>query len=275
MAMKLLNAWMGTQSFIAAIFHGGYEFKGLPVRGKIIEGLYEPARYSGLWPGIYKPGAAVRKWAIDTPLLAGCVWDSCNAFLKYAARTQSLGAGVAAAAAELANGLCFNVKFSEPIIYGVMNKTMRFLARVTKSSIFHNLDDFVAKPTPELIKKGIPLSYRVTRTLLAGAVALASIEGIMAVNSKWVTPFVAKHLGPVMDKLLGRVARKKGLCCPAVTKPLTLASQSQFNHPFALSQGQLPITKSATATKPITPQMPPPVVPAKPNPIIKEKPATP
>jgi hypothetical protein len=208
LALKLLNFWMGTQSFIAAIFHGGYEIKGLSRPGKMIRGVYEPSKYSGLWPGIYKPGSPVRKWLIDAPLVASCFWDGGNAFLKYASTLASPGAGLAAGLAELANGLAFSVCYSEPIMFRIMDRTMQFLAKVTRSSKLRNLNAVMAnsmeKASPELLKKGIPLYYRATRTLVAGALGLAGIEAIIKMNSTWVTPVLANKFGPGLDTFLKR-----------------------------------------------------------------------
>lgn len=200
-ALKLLNFWMGTQSFIAAVFHGGYRIKGIPARGKVIPGLYEPSKYSGLLPGIYKPGGTVRKWLIDTPLVISCFWDGGNAFLKYASYFASPGTGLVAGAAELINDFAFNVCYSEPIMYRIMNKTTQFLRRFTKSI---PAVDLMEKATPELARKGIPLSYRVIRTCVAGSMALIGIESIMKANSTWITPFLAKKLGPAIDFISSR-----------------------------------------------------------------------
>lgn len=201
--LHTLNYVLNNISFVAAALHGGNKLRGIAdQRRKTIPGVYEPNKYAGVWPGLYSPKMVARRHLLDTGLALNCSWDSFDAFARYSSDTGSVGCGLAAGLTEAVNQFGFNFFYAEPIIYGSMDLTMKLLAKLFPKSQLHQINRELAEKIPKsLAKNGIPMSYRLIRSLVGGSVGILIINGIMTSFSKWVTPVAVKHLGPTIDWL--------------------------------------------------------------------------
>jgi len=201
--LKWLNGFLNNVSFVAAVLHGGTKLKGITdATHKTRRGWYEPNKFSGIWPGIYSPKHAARKHLMDTGLALSCAWDSFDAFAKYSSDTGSVGSGMAAGMTEAVNQFGFNFFYAEPIIFKTMDLTMNALAKLAPKSNLHQINRELAGKIPKnLVKNGIPTSYRMLRSFVGGTAGLLLINGIIAAFSKWVTPVAVEYLGPIIDWL--------------------------------------------------------------------------
>ncbi len=209
--VKILDYWLNLQSFFAAMLHGGptprqKALKALQpdvLKFKLgRQGGYQPDRYLGVWPGIYRPNGLARKAFIEPVSILGCIWDGFNAFFNYASQYNSLGAGLVAGMAEAASATGFGCYYAESILYPCMDATMKGLALL--SPRIKRINRELAGELPQqLTRQGIPLSYRLARTFAGGAVGLVVIESVIRAFSHWVTPTLAKSLGPRLDQAFG------------------------------------------------------------------------
>lgn len=209
--VKILDYWLNLQSFFAAMLHGGPTPRQKALKALQPDVLkfklgrqsgYQPERYLGVWPGIYRPNGMARKAFIEPVSILGCIWDGFNAFFNYAAQYNSLGTGLVAGMAEAASATGFGCYYAESILYPCMDATMKGLALL--SPHIKRINRELAGELPkQLTRQGIPLSYRMARTCVGGAVGLVVIESVIRAFSHWVTPTLAKSLGPRLDQAFG------------------------------------------------------------------------
>lgn len=199
--LRTINYLLNNVTFLALILHGSKKLSGitdqkLKTRGR----WYEPNKYSGVWPGIYGHKLVARRHLMDTGLALSCAWDSFDAFAKSASDTGSISSGMAAGLTEAVNQFGFNFFYAEPIIFGTMDRTMKLLAKLFPHSNLRQINRELSGELPkQLVKDGIPMYYRVIRSVVGGSAGLLVINGIITGFSKWVTPFVTERLGPVID----------------------------------------------------------------------------
>ena len=200
--LNALNNALSNTSFVAAALNGSYKLRGIGKQPRT-SGLkwYKPHRFSGIWPGIYSRKNPFRRHLIDTGLALGSAWSAFDGFAQYSSETGSTGTGLAAGMAEAVNQFGFNLFYAEPIIYKSMDLTMALLGKLSPQSQLHQINRELSGDIPKaLLKQGIPTWYRLTRSLVGGAIGVLTINSIMAGFSKWITPMVASHLGPKIDE---------------------------------------------------------------------------
>jgi hypothetical protein len=199
--LKMINYLLNNITFVAVVLHGSNKLHGITDKSLKKRGRwYEPNKYSGIWPGIYSHKLVARRHLMDTGLSLSCAWDSFDAFAKYASDTGSISSGMAAGLTEAVNQFGFNFFYAEPIIFGTMDRTMKLLARLFPRSNLRQINRELAGELPKkLVKNGIPVSYRLTRSFVGGTAGLLVINGIIAGFSKWVTPLVTQYFGPIID----------------------------------------------------------------------------
>ena len=220
--MKGLNLTLANLANIATVLHGGAKIRGLRPPGKSSgPGWYEPHKFPGLLPGIYNPKRATRRHFLDVGLALGCTWNIFDSFGEASAESGSLGIGVAAGVAESLNQFGFNFFYAEPIIYRTMDTTMILLGKLFPKSQLHQINQEIAGKVPrKIITAGIPMSYRLTRSLVAGTAGLLVLNALLEGFSRWLTPAIANVLGPALDQFFpGRKSRPQGWTFPLMHHP--------------------------------------------------------